>query len=125
MLVRGCCKASSDKKIQHINHTIIYKKNPPEVYIALLPKDFFYDSIFKNNIFYDSIFSNDRIIKLSLYDFNLLASALDEIERQEFHLRTVVVYYMSSLCKYFSFRIAKYQSERISDFLMIQKFFIL
>ena len=26
MLVRGCCKASSDKKIQHINHTIIYKK---------------------------------------------------------------------------------------------------
>ena len=68
---------------------------------------------------------NDRIIKLSLYDFNLLASALDEIERQEFYLRTVVVDYMSSLCKYFSFCIAKYQSERISDFLMIQKFFIL
>lgn len=111
--------------MQHINHTIIYKKSPPEVNIALLPKDFFYDSILKNNIFYDSIFSNDRIIKLSLYDFNLLAAALDEIERQEFYLRTVVVDYMSSLCKYFSFRIAKYQSERISDFLMIQKFFIL
>ena len=30
------------KKIQHINHTIIYKKkSPPEVNIALLPKDFF------------------------------------------------------------------------------------
>ena len=43
----------------------------------------------------------------------IVASALDEIERQEFYLRTVVVYYMSSLCKYFSFRIAKYQSERI------------
>ena len=125
MLVRGCCKASSDKKIQHINHTIIYKKSPPEVNITLLPKDFFYDSNSKNNIFYDSIFSNDRIIKLSLYDCNLLASVLDEIERQEFYLRTVVVDYMSSLCKYFSFRIAKYQSERISDFLMIQKFFIL
>lgn len=71
MPARGCCKASSDKKIQHINHTIIYKKNPPEVNITLLPKDFFYDSIFKNNIFYDSIFSNDRIIK---HDCNLLAS---------------------------------------------------
>lgn len=79
MPARGCCKASSDKKIQHINHTIIYKKSPPEVNIALLPKDFFYDSISKNDIFHDSIFSNDRIIKLSLYDFNLLASRLIKI----------------------------------------------
>lgn len=64
MPARGCCKASSDKKIQHINHTIIYKKSPPEVNIALLPKDFFMIAFF----------SIDRIIKLSLYDCNLLAS---------------------------------------------------
>lgn len=101
--------------MQHINHTIIYKKKSSGSKHRITSEGFFYDSIF----------SNDRIIKLSLYDFNLLASALDEIKRQEFYLRTVVVDYMSSLCKYFSFRIAKYQSERISDFLMIQKFFIL
>lgn len=125
MPARGYCKASSSKKIQHINHTIIYKKKSSGSKHRITSEGFFYDSISKNDIFYDSIFSNDRIIKLSLYDFNLLASTLDEIERQEFYLRTVVVDYMSSLCKYFSFRIAKYQSERISDFLMIQKFFIL
>lgn len=101
--------------MQHINHTIIYKKKSSGSKHRITSEGFFYDSIF----------SNDRIIKLSLYDFNLLASALDEIKRQEFYLRTVVVDYMSSLCKYFSFHIAKYQSERISDFLMIQKFFIL
>ena len=35
------------KKIQHINHTIIYKKSPPEVNIALLPKDFFMTAFLK------------------------------------------------------------------------------
>lgn len=74
MPARGCCKASSDKKIQHINHTIIYKKKSSGSKHRITSEGFFYDSIFKNNIFYDSIFSNGRIIKLSLYDCNLLAS---------------------------------------------------
>lgn len=71
MPARGCCKASSDKKIQHINHTIIYKKKSSGSKHHITSEGFFYDSIFKNNIFYDSIFSNDRIIK---HDCNLLAS---------------------------------------------------
>lgn len=71
MPARGCCKASSDKKIQHINHTIIYKKKSSGSKHRITSEGFFYDSIFKNNIFYDSIFSNDRIIK---HDCNLLAS---------------------------------------------------
>lgn len=79
MLVRGCYKASSDKKIQHINHTIIYKKKSSGSKHHITSEGFFYDSISKNDIFYDSIFSNDRIIKLSLYDFYLLASRLIKI----------------------------------------------